>query len=104
MGDDPVILCKSKQEGPQQLLPMDDSPKAAKSFTDSQLELFDCRHGIMILHLLSTLMFVPSLVAWVQVCRSLVNYMIIIEIRRGLCIGQVFVSIMRPYVFICSNM
>jgi GPI inositol-deacylase len=94
MGDDPVILCKSKQEGPQQLLPMDDSPKAAKRFTDSQLELFDCQHGIMILHLLTTLMFVPSLVAWIQVCHSLVNYMII-EIPRGcLCIRQVFVSIM----------
>ena len=67
MGDGPVLLSKSKSDGLQQLLPMDDSPTASKSFTDSQLELFDYRHGIMILHLLRTLMFVPSLVAWLQV-------------------------------------
>ncbi|TVU11060.1 hypothetical protein EJB05_44622 [Eragrostis curvula] len=66
MGDNPPILSKSKPDGVHQLLPMDDSPKAAKSFTDSQLELFDCRHGIMILHLLTTVMFAPSLVAWLQ--------------------------------------
>uniref|UniRef100_A0ACD5Y3E2 Uncharacterized protein n=1 Tax=Avena sativa TaxID=4498 RepID=A0ACD5Y3E2_AVESA len=66
MGNNPILLSKSKPDGLEQLLPMDDSPTAAKSFTDSQLEVFDCRHGIMILHLLATLMFVPSLVAWLQ--------------------------------------
>ncbi|KAK1629882.1 hypothetical protein QYE76_004197 [Lolium multiflorum] len=66
MGNNPILLSKSKPDGIEQLLPMDDSPTAAKSFTDSQLEVFDCRHGIMILHLLATLMFVPSLVAWLQ--------------------------------------
>jgi len=66
VGDSAVLLSKSISDGLQQLLPMDDSPRAPKSFTDSQLELFDCRHGIMILHLLSTLMFAPSLVAWLQ--------------------------------------
>ncbi|KAK3129298.1 hypothetical protein QOZ80_6BG0476710 [Eleusine coracana subsp. coracana] len=65
-GDYPIMLSKSKPDEVQQLLPMDDSPTATKSFTDSQLELFDCRHGIMILHLLTTLMFAPSLVAWLQ--------------------------------------
>ncbi|CAN6217106.1 unnamed protein product [Urochloa humidicola] len=65
-GDSPVLLSKSKSDGLQQLLPLDDSPRAPKSFTDSQLELFDCRHGIMISHLLTTLMFAPSLVAWLQ--------------------------------------
>jgi hypothetical protein len=70
MGNNPILLSKSKSDGIEQLLPMDDSPTAAKSFTDSQLEVFDCRHGIMILHLLATLMFVPSLVAWLQVCHS----------------------------------
>jgi GPI inositol-deacylase len=70
MGDGPVLLSKSISDGLQQLLPMDDSPRAPKSFTDSQLELFDYRHGIMILHLLTTLMFAPSLVAWLQVCHS----------------------------------
>lgn len=72
MPDGPVLLSKNKSDGLQQLLPMDDSPTAAKSFTDSQLELFDYRHGTMILHLLSTLMFVPSLVAWLQVGHILV--------------------------------
>jgi hypothetical protein len=70
MGDSPVLLSKSKSDAHQQLLPMGDSPTAPKSFTDSQLELFDCRHGIMILHLLTTLMFAPSLVAWLQVCHT----------------------------------
>ena len=70
MGDSPVLLSKSISDGLQQLLPMDDSPRAPKSFTDGQLELFDCRHGIMILHLLTTLMFAPSFVAWLQVCHS----------------------------------
>ena len=69
MGNNPILLSKSKPDGLEQLLPMDDSPSAAKSFTDSQLEVFDCRHGIMILHLLATLMFAPSLAAWLQVCR-----------------------------------
>ncbi|CAM0950809.1 unnamed protein product [Alopecurus aequalis] len=66
MGNNPILLSKSKPDGLKQLLPMDDSPSAAKSFTDSQLEVFDCRHGIMILHLLATLMFAPSLAAWLQ--------------------------------------
>ncbi|KAF7072002.1 hypothetical protein CFC21_077202 [Triticum aestivum] len=66
MDNNPILQSKSKPDGLEQLLPMDDSPTAAKSFTDSQLEVFDCRHGIMILHLLATLMFVPSLIAWIQ--------------------------------------
>lgn len=70
MDNNPIPQSKSKPDGLEQLLPMDDSPTAAKSFTDSQLEVFDCRHGIMILHLLATLMFVPSLIAWIQVCCS----------------------------------
>ncbi|KAL5201355.1 hypothetical protein ABZP36_035709 [Zizania latifolia] len=66
MGDNLILLSESKQNGLEQLLPIDDSPTSVKSFTDSQLEVFDCRHGIMILHLLATLMFAPSLVAWLQ--------------------------------------
>uniref|UniRef100_A0A0E0EQ04 GPI inositol-deacylase n=1 Tax=Oryza meridionalis TaxID=40149 RepID=A0A0E0EQ04_9ORYZ len=65
MGDN-IILPENKQDGLEQLLPMDDSPTSVKSFTDCQLEVFDCWHGIMILHLLATLMFAPSLVAWLQ--------------------------------------
>ncbi|KAF0909852.1 hypothetical protein E2562_000165 [Oryza meyeriana var. granulata] len=66
MGDNIILLCEDKQDGLKQLLPMDDSPTSVKSFTDCQLEVFDCRHGILILHLLATLMFSPSLVAWLQ--------------------------------------
>ncbi|XP_014758561.1 uncharacterized protein LOC100832898 isoform X4 [Brachypodium distachyon] len=66
MVNNPILLSKSKQDVMEQILPMDDSPTAAKSFTDSQLEVFDCRHGIMILHLLAMLMFAPSLIAWIQ--------------------------------------
>uniref|UniRef100_A0A0D9XBS7 GPI inositol-deacylase n=1 Tax=Leersia perrieri TaxID=77586 RepID=A0A0D9XBS7_9ORYZ len=66
LGDNIILLSENKQDGLEQLLPMDDSPTSVKSFTDSQLEVFDCRHGIMILHLLATLMFAPSLVAWLQ--------------------------------------
>ncbi|XP_050234026.1 uncharacterized protein LOC126682404 isoform X2 [Mercurialis annua] len=42
------------------------SPNSSKSFGDTQLEIFHHRHGLLILHLLATLMFVPSLVAWLQ--------------------------------------
>ncbi|XP_040383372.1 uncharacterized protein LOC102716063 isoform X2 [Oryza brachyantha] len=66
MGDNIILLSENKQDGLEQLLPTGDSPTSVKSFTDSQLEVFDCRHGIMILHLLATLMFAPSLVAWLQ--------------------------------------
>ncbi|KAJ0988206.1 hypothetical protein J5N97_006562 [Dioscorea zingiberensis] len=52
------------------LLPLDDnsssSPNSAKSYSDSQFEIFNYQHGMLILHLLATLMFVPSLVAWLQ--------------------------------------
>uniref|UniRef100_A0A2P2J4X6 Uncharacterized protein LOC105140193 isoform X1 n=2 Tax=Rhizophora mucronata TaxID=61149 RepID=A0A2P2J4X6_RHIMU len=42
------------------------SPNSSKSFGDTQLELFHHRHGLLILHLLAALMFVPSFVAWLQ--------------------------------------
>lgn len=40
---------------------------SAKSYSDTQLEIFNHRHGLLVLHLLATLMFVPSLIAWIQV-------------------------------------
>ena len=43
------------------------SPDSSRSFGDTQLEIFHHRHGLLILHLLATLMFVPSFVAWLQV-------------------------------------
>jgi hypothetical protein len=43
------------------------SPDSSRSFGDTQLEIFNHRHGLLILHLLAALMFVPSFVAWLQV-------------------------------------
>lgn len=42
-------------------------PDSTKSFGEIQLEIFKHRHGLLVLHLAATLMFVPSLAAWVQV-------------------------------------
>ncbi|KAM7267450.1 hypothetical protein ACFE04_009616 [Oxalis oulophora] len=42
------------------------SPSSPISFMDTQLELFNHRHGLLILHLLAAFMFVPSLAAWFQ--------------------------------------
>ncbi|KAF7130134.1 hypothetical protein RHSIM_Rhsim10G0011500 [Rhododendron simsii] len=42
------------------------SPDSVRSFGDTQLEMFHHRHGLLILHFLAALMFVPSLVAWLQ--------------------------------------
>ncbi|KAG0543014.1 hypothetical protein BDA96_02G153200 [Sorghum bicolor] len=101
MGDGPVLLSKSKSDGLQQLLPMDDSPTASKSFTDSQLELFDYRHGIMILHLLSTLMFVPSLVAWLQRIGMGQNFPWFID--SAICVGVILHGLFgsQPNVSCC---
>uniref|UniRef100_M1BSU9 Esterase/lipase/thioesterase; Lipase, active site n=1 Tax=Solanum tuberosum TaxID=4113 RepID=M1BSU9_SOLTU len=40
---------------------------SVKSYGDTQLEIFNHRHGLLVLHLLAMLMFVPSLIAWIQV-------------------------------------
>lgn len=42
------------------------SPNSARSYGDTQLEIFHHQHGLLILHLFAALMFVPSLVAWFQ--------------------------------------
>ncbi|XP_058114854.1 GPI inositol-deacylase isoform X2 [Magnolia sinica] len=44
----------------------DNDADSTRSFGETQLEIFNYRHGILILHLLASLMFVPSLVAWLQ--------------------------------------
>lgn len=49
------------------------SPEYKKSYGDTQLEIFHHRHGLLVLHLLATLMFGPSLAAWLQVCISSVH-------------------------------
>lgn len=66
---------KTYKSTSEPLLPTDEStshsPTSAKSFSDSQLETFNYQHGVFILHLFATLLFVPSLVAWLQVSLSL---------------------------------
>ncbi|KAL3526141.1 hypothetical protein ACH5RR_014513 [Cinchona calisaya] len=42
------------------------SPDSARSFAETQLEIFHHQHGLLILHLLAAIMFVPSVVAWIQ--------------------------------------
>ncbi|CAK9169575.1 unnamed protein product, partial [Ilex paraguariensis] len=42
------------------------SPDSARSYEDTQLEIFHHCHGLLVLHLLAALMFVPSFVAWLQ--------------------------------------
>lgn len=39
---------------------------SVKSYGETQLEIFNHRHGLLVLHFLATLMFVPSLIAWLQ--------------------------------------
>lgn len=41
-----------------------------KSFVETQADIFNHMHGLLILHLLAALMFVPSLAAWFQVLFS----------------------------------
>ncbi|KAL3526340.1 hypothetical protein ACH5RR_010996 [Cinchona calisaya] len=59
-----------KYGGETKLFPLDEnictSPDSARSFGETQLEIFHHRHGLLILHLLAALMFVPSMVAWLQ--------------------------------------
>ncbi|KAL0377347.1 UNVERIFIED_CONTAM: GPI inositol-deacylase [Sesamum radiatum] len=42
------------------------SPQSTRSYSDTQLDVFHHRHGLLLLHLVATLMFVPSLVGWLQ--------------------------------------
>ncbi|KAL6551436.1 hypothetical protein OROGR_007590 [Orobanche gracilis] len=65
------ILCNSKYGGDiSKLFPENEtcngSPESGRNYVDTQLELFHHRHGLLVLHFLAALMFVPSLVAWLQ--------------------------------------
>ncbi|KAC9404470.1 hypothetical protein E3N88_45894 [Mikania micrantha] len=42
------------------------TPDSARSYGDTQLEIFHHRHGLLTLHLLSLLMFLPSLISWLE--------------------------------------
>ncbi|MED6149474.1 hypothetical protein PIB30_062833 [Stylosanthes scabra] len=39
---------------------------SSKSFSDSQLDAFHHRHGLLLLHFVAMMMFAPSMVAWFQ--------------------------------------
>ena len=51
---------KNEAESRQESLSVDLSEK---SFVETQADIFSHRHGLLILHLLAALMFVPSLAA-----------------------------------------
>lgn len=70
-GNDGSQQFTSKFDGrSDQRLPLDErssnSLDSSKCFSDTQLEMFHHRHGMLILHLVAALMFVPSLVSWLQ--------------------------------------
>ncbi|KAJ3693196.1 hypothetical protein LUZ60_008676 [Juncus effusus] len=79
--------------GLEPLLPTDEtaasnnSPTSAKSFIDDQLETFNYRHSVLILHLFGTLMFVPSFATWLQRLGTVQNYPWFID--SALCIGLI---------------
>ncbi|KAL4386880.1 hypothetical protein GQ457_09G009030 [Hibiscus cannabinus] len=52
----------------QQFKPKPGSPSKenSSSYIQTQEDTFHLRHGLLVLHLLATLMFVPSLVSWLQ--------------------------------------
>ncbi|XP_076883428.1 uncharacterized protein LOC143532200 isoform X1 [Bidens hawaiensis] len=59
-----------KNNGSEEGLPVDESgsstPDSARSYGDTQLEIFHHSHGLLILHLLTLLMFLPSLISWLE--------------------------------------
>ncbi|CAI9111514.1 OLC1v1011757C1 [Oldenlandia corymbosa var. corymbosa] len=81
----------SKYGGKTKLLPRDESncssPDSARSFAETQLEIFHHRHGLLTLHLLASTMFVPSMVAWFQRIGSDQNFPWFWD--SALCIGVV---------------
>lgn len=92
-GNGGVEQFQLKHEGElNQSVPLDESysssPNSAKSFSDTQLEIFHHRHGILILHLLAALMFVPSLVAWFQRIGMGQSFPWLLD--SALCVGVIF--------------
>ncbi|XP_021890347.1 GPI inositol-deacylase [Carica papaya] len=62
------------------------SPK--KCFGETQIEIFHHRHGLLVLHLVATLMFAPSLVAWLQRIGMRQSFPWFLD--SALCIGVIF--------------
>ncbi|KAF9600394.1 hypothetical protein IFM89_008743 [Coptis chinensis] len=68
-----VALGKSNfkpNSGFDPLLPLEEkspnNPNSTRSYGDTQIKTFNHRHGLLMLHLLAVLMFVPFFVAWFQ--------------------------------------
>ncbi|KAL5981930.1 hypothetical protein ACLOJK_015997 [Asimina triloba] len=78
-------------ESSDQLLPLDENYpidlNSTKSFGDTQLEVFNYWHGMLILHLLAALMFVPSLTAWLQRIGMGQNFPRFLD--SALCVGVI---------------
>ncbi|GFZ19097.1 hypothetical protein Acr_27g0008360 [Actinidia rufa] len=64
------------------------TPDSTRSFGETQLETFHHRHGLLMLHFLATLMFVPSLVAWIQRMGMSQSFPWFVD--SALCIGVIF--------------
>ncbi|CAN8266237.1 unnamed protein product [Cochlearia groenlandica] len=67
-----------------------------KSFVETQADIFNHRHGLLILHLLTALMFVPSLAAWFQRIGTGQSFPWFAD--SALCVGVIFHGILssRP--------
>ncbi|XP_057491133.1 uncharacterized protein LOC130776900 isoform X2 [Actinidia eriantha] len=64
------------------------TPDSTRSFGETQLEMFHHQHGLLMLHFLATLMFVPSLVAWLQRMGMSQSFPWFVD--SALCIGVIF--------------
>ncbi|KVH90625.1 GPI inositol-deacylase PGAP1-like protein [Cynara cardunculus var. scolymus] len=82
---------KSNNDENEEGLPVDENssgtPDSARSYGETQLEIFHHRHGLLILHLLSLLMFLPSLVAWLERLSMGHNFPWLLD--SALCMGVV---------------
>ncbi|XP_059670022.1 uncharacterized protein LOC132315691 [Cornus florida] len=63
------------------------SPDSAKSFRETQVGIFHHWHGLLMLHFLAAVMFVPSLVAWFQ--RKVTSQSFPSVLDSILCIGVI---------------
>ncbi|KAL0692593.1 hypothetical protein Bca4012_059773 [Brassica carinata] len=67
--------------------------KSEKSFVETQSDIFNHRHGLLILHLLAAMMFVPSLAAWFQRIGTGQSFPWFAD--SALCVGVIFHGILN---------
>ncbi|KAK2985383.1 hypothetical protein RJ640_029340 [Escallonia rubra] len=83
-----IFMC---DDGVNKGFPVDENcsstPDSARSYSETQLEIFHHRHGLLILHFLATVMFVPSLVACLQRIGAGQNFPWLLD--SALCIGVI---------------